>query len=111
MKTPVVNTLEAKTLVQGRVMRVLIVTAFAAIAGCVVGGGYDGGATVGYDVGFYEPFGYDYGGWGPGYGVGLPRRGYDRGGRPDVHSAPHPSYRPAAPSRSMPSLPSHSRGR
>jgi hypothetical protein len=75
-------------------MRVLIVTGFAAIVGCVVGGGYDGGASVGYDVGFYEPFGYDYGGCGPGYGV-----------------APHASYRPAALSRSTPSLPWHSRGR
>jgi hypothetical protein len=110
MNTPVMNALEAKTLVPRRVMRVLIVAGFAAVAGCVAGGGYDGGVSVGYDVGFYEPFGYDYGGWGPGYGVGLPRRGYDRG-RPDFHSAPHPSYRPAAPSRPMPSLPSHSRGR
>jgi hypothetical protein len=96
---------EVNSLVSPRTIRVLIVTAFAAVAGCVVGcvvgGGYDGGATVGYDVGFYEPFGYDYGGWGPGYGVG----------RPDVHSAPHSSYRPAASSRPMPSLPSHSRGR
>jgi hypothetical protein len=100
-----------KTPMNRRSLRALILASFVAIAGCVVGGGgYDGGASVGYDVGFYEPFGYDYGGWGPGYGVGLPRRGYDRG-RPDGHAAPHPSYRPAAPSRSMPSLPSRSRGR
>jgi hypothetical protein len=100
-----------KTLMNRRALRGLIVVAFAAVAGCVVGGGYDGGVNVGYGVGFYEPYGYDYGGWGPGYGVGLPRHGFDRGGRPNIHNAPHPSYRPAAPSRSMPSLPAHSRGR
>jgi len=33
-------------------------------------------------VGFYEAvLAMDYGGWGPGYGVGLPRRGYDRDDR------------------------------
>jgi hypothetical protein len=106
------------TLVNRRSMRALIVIASAALVsaalqGCVVGGGYDGGANVDvdYGVGFYEPYGYEYGGWGPGYGVGPPRRGYDRGGRGDGHGAPHPAYRPAAPSRPMPSLPSHSRGR
>jgi hypothetical protein len=99
-----------------RSMRGLIVASFAALAGCVVGGGYDGdvGVGVGYGVGFYEPGGYDYGGWGPGYAVGPPRRGFDRG-RPDSHPAPHPAphpaYRPAPTSRPMPSLPSHPRGR
>jgi len=68
-----------KTLVHGRSMRGLMIIVFAAAAGCVAGGGYDGGAEVGYDVGFYEPFGYEYGGWGPGYGVGPPGRGFDRG--------------------------------
>jgi len=107
-----------KTLVNRRSMRALFVIVSAALAGCVVGGGYDGGpgadyggAGVDYGVDYYEPFGYDYGGWGPGYGVGPPRRGYDRGGRGDGHVAPHPAYRPAAPSRSMPSLPSRPRGR
>jgi hypothetical protein len=101
-----------KTLVKRRSLSALTLASLAVLAGCVVGGGgYDGGASVGYDVGFYEPFGYDYGGWGPGYGVGLPRRGYDRDRRPDEHAAPHPSYRPASPSRSMPSLPSRSRSR
>jgi len=52
-----------KTLVHGRSMRGLMIIVFAAAAGCVAGGGYDGGAEVGYDVGFYEPFGYEYGGW------------------------------------------------
>ena len=100
-----------KSLMQRRAMRGLMVIMFAAVTGCVAEGGYDGGAEVGYGVDFYEPFGYEYGGWGPGYGVGPPRRGFDRG-RGDFHGgAPHPPYRPAAPSRSMPSLPTHSRGR
>jgi hypothetical protein len=106
-----------KSLVPQRSVRRLMVIVFAAvagcaaIAGCVADGGYDGGVDVGYDVGFYEPFGYEYGGWGPGYRVGPPRRGFDRG-RGDVHGGtPHSSYRPAAPSRSMPSLPTRSRGR
>ncbi len=97
-------------LVSRRSMRGLIVVLFAAVAGCVAGGGYDGGVGVGYAVDLYEPGGYDYGGWGPGYGVGPPRRGGDQG-RADSHAAPHRAYRPASPSRSMPSLPTHSRGR
>ena len=96
------------SLMQRRWMHGLLVVVFAAVAGCVAGGGYDGGVDVGYGVDFYEPFGYEYGGWGPGYGVGPPRRGFDRG---RGEGAPHPAYRPAAPSRSMPSLPSRSRGR
>jgi hypothetical protein len=99
-----------KSLLQRCSMRGLLVVVFAAAAGCVAGGGYDGGVEVGYGVDYYEPFGYEYGGWGPGYGVGPPRRGFDRG-RGDGPGAPHPAYRPAAPSRSMPSLPTRSRGR
>jgi hypothetical protein len=53
------------------------VLALLSLAGCVVGG-YDGGGGVGY-VGYvggvYEPGGYEYGGWGPGYRVGPPRGG------------------------------------
>jgi hypothetical protein len=100
-----------KILVSRRSMRGLIVVMFAAVAGCVVGGGYAGAVGVGYGADFYEPGGYDYGGWGPGYRVGPPRRGFDEGRRPESHAAPHPAYRPAPPSRSMPSLPTHSRGR
>jgi hypothetical protein len=87
------------------------------VQGCVVGGGgyYDGGAEVSYGADFYEPYGYDYGGWGPGYRVGPFRGGdhHDRGGdRPDRGGGRGaPAYRPAAPSRSMPSIPSHSRSR
>jgi hypothetical protein len=86
--------------------------------GCVVAGaGYEDGAEVSYGADFYEPYGYDYGGWGPGYRVGPFRGGDhhpDRGGdhHPDRGGARGaPAYRPAAPSRSMPSIPSHSRSR
>lgn len=69
---------------------------------CVVGGGYDGDVAVG---GYYEPGGYEYGGWGPGYRVG-PVRGGERRGAQASHS-----YRSAAPSRSTPSIAGRSRGR
>jgi hypothetical protein len=48
--------------------------ALLTLAGCVVGG-YGGDAGVGYVGGVYEPGGYEYGGWGPGYRVGPPRGG------------------------------------
>ena len=51
------------------------------IAACAVeGGGYGGGVDVGYVGGVYEPYGYDYGGWGRGYRVGPPRGGPGPGG-------------------------------
>jgi hypothetical protein len=88
------------------------------LGGCVgVGGygydgdpGYYGGSSVGYGVGFYQPYGYNYGGWRPGYQVGPPSRGgFDHPGR--SYSRPSgPSYRPAAPSRPMPSIPMQPRG-
>jgi hypothetical protein len=92
------------------------------VADCAVSGGGVGvgvDASVGYDAGYYEPSGYEYGGWGAGYGV-APRRG-DRGHRDDhpreehpreehPHNRPQqPAYRPPAPGRSMPSLPSRPR--
>lgn len=78
-------------------------------AGCIMS---DGGYGYGYDdgvigAGYYEPYGVDYGGWGPGYHV-APFR--DAGHRPD--GGEHRSsgggshaYRSAPASRSMPSLP------
>ena len=55
------------------------------LAGCVVGG-YGGGVGVGYVGGVYEPGGYEYGGWGPGYRVGPPRGGeYEHGGGDHGH--------------------------
>jgi len=66
------------------------------LAGCVAAGyDGDGGVGVGYVGGFYEPWGYDYGGWGPGYRVGPPHYrggvaggGGGHGGR-GVPSIPH----------------------
>jgi hypothetical protein len=89
----------------------LAIAIVALLQSCVAGGGayYDGGAVdVGYGVDYYEPYGYEYGGWGPGYWVGPGRRGYHR---PDGGGRAAPAYRPAAPSRSMPSIPGRSRSR
>jgi len=84
----------------------------ASLHACVVSGeGYGEIGDVSYGVDFYEPYGYEYGGWGPAYLI-APHR-YDGGrhmggGRPMASS---PAYRPAAPSRPMPSIPGRSRGR
>jgi len=65
---------------------------------------------VGYVGGVYEPPGYVYGGWGPGYHVGPPPHGGER--RPEHPTqAPPRAYRPAPPSRPAPSIPSRPRGR
>jgi len=102
----------------------VLATAFGAVAlttlfACAVTGvGVEGSA--GYDGGYYESSGYDYGGWGGTYLVGPGRccdhrddhrdRGHDghdaRGGQ-----AGHaPAYRPAPAGRSAPSIPGRSRG-
>ncbi len=67
----------------------------AILAGCAVEGvGYGGDVGVSYAGDFYEPFGYEYGGWGGGYRVGPPRGHRDdhggAGGRraPSIPSAP-----------------------
>ena len=86
---------------------VLGLMALLGLMACVATG-YDGEVGVGYVGGYYEPYGYDYGGWGPGYRVGPPRGGE---GHPDHHPGGHaPPYRAAAPSRGMPSIPTRSRG-
>jgi len=75
---------------------------------CVVAdGGYGYGPDVGvtYVGGYYEPYGYEYGGWGGGYRVGP-----SRGGAPRRDSGSRP-YRAAPASRHTPSIPSRSRGR
>jgi hypothetical protein len=83
--------------------------------GCAVTGvGVEG--SVGYDGGYYEPYGYDYGGWGLGYRV-APGRCCDR--RDDRHDRPAPvgrggrapAYHPAPAGRSAPSIPGRPRGR
>jgi hypothetical protein len=69
-----------------------------ALSGCLVGGGGDVGVGVGvgYGGGFYEPGGYEYGGWGSGYRVGPPRGVREERG--------------ARPGRSAPSIPRGERG-
>jgi hypothetical protein len=74
----------------------------------VTGVGVDGSVGVGYDAGYYEPYGYDYGGWGPGYIVG-PGRGGDRRGHGPHLGGGH-AYRPAPSFRPTPSIPGGSRG-
>ncbi len=64
------------------------------------------GDDLGYGLDFFEPFGYGYGAWGGGYLVGPWAGGYGRGG-----AGQHPSFRPAAPSRPMPSIPMRPRFR
>ena len=85
-----------------------IVGTLTVLSGCLLpNGGYDYGGGIG--AAYYEPYGADYGGWGPGYHVapfrGEGRRSYGGGGH-----ASAPSYRSAPASRSMPSLPSHGGG-
>ena len=81
--------------------------ALLVVAACAVGvggpgyGGYDG---VGYVVGYYEPGGYDYGGWGGRYRVGPPRGGAGHdGGRAAAGG------RPTGGGRAAPSIPGRPR--
>jgi len=85
------------------------VVALTLLNACAVTG-VEGTVGVGYDAGYYEPWGYDYGGWGTGYRVG-PGRGGDRRGDAHGDRGGHShSYRPAPPERRTPSIPSRSRG-
>jgi hypothetical protein len=94
-------------------LTVLLGLSACAVTG--VGVGYDGGYD--YGGGFYEPYGYDYGGWAPGYRVGPPRGGYGGGygghgpggGGPGPGGGGHP-YHSAPPGHSMPSMPGRPRG-
>jgi hypothetical protein len=77
---------------------------------CVVdpGYGYGGGSSVSVGLDYYEPLGFDYGGWGRNYRSGPPRgevRSFRDGGGAAAHA-----YRSAPAGRAMPSLPSGSRG-
>ena len=89
--------------------------ALLALAACAVSGGgvaYDGytDVGVGYAGGFYEPYGYYYGGWAGRYHVGPPRGGPrggeghpgGGGGRPIGHSG--------GGGRAAPSIPGRPRG-
>jgi hypothetical protein len=91
--------------------------AMAALLLCacaVTGVGVEG--SVGYDGGYYEPYGYDYGGWGAAYRVGPSRCCDHRDDHHDDHRdvdrgrvGHAPAYRPAPAGRSAPSIPSRSR--
>jgi hypothetical protein len=82
---------------------IALALALTQLNACAVEGvGVDGSVGVGYDAGYYEPYGYEYGGWGPGYRVGPGRGGDRRGGHPG-------SYRPAPSSRPTPSIPNRPR--
>jgi hypothetical protein len=92
----------------------------------VTGVGVDSSVGVGYVGGYYEPYGYDYGGWGGAYRVGPSRccehrddhghdgrGGHDGGGHEagghDGHAGRAPAYRPAPAGRPAPSIPGRSR--
>ena len=76
---------------------------FMGLVGCVATVGYDGydgsDNAFGYGGGLYAPYGYSYGGWGPGYHVGPPRGGERRGERA---GSPYHSRMPSRPSPSIP---------
>lgn len=76
-------------------------------AGCVADGGYGypPAVSVGVGLDYYEPWGFDYGGWGPRYHVGPPREGM----RPHGDATGH-GFRPAPPGRAMPSIPTMPHG-
>jgi hypothetical protein len=85
------------------------------LTGCAVTGvGVEG--SVGYDGGYYEPYGYDYGGWGVGYRV-APSRCCAR--HDDHHDHPvdrgrgsrPPAYHRPPAGRSAPSIPGRPRSR
>ena len=79
----------------------LILMLVAAIQGCAGYGGGGYGYGEDYGVGFYEPYGYYYGGWGGGYRVGPWRGEHDhhRG-----EGGGHGDHRP------MPSIPTRAPG-
>ncbi len=86
---------------------VCMIALLALLASACAGPGYGYDEGVGIGAGYYEPYGYDYGGWGPGYAVGPYRGGHgpDRGGG----GRPGHAYRSAPASRSAPSIPSGGR--
>jgi hypothetical protein len=100
------------SILRGGRMAGLGAAALLMLGACAVTGvGVEG--SVGYDGGYYEPYGYDYGGWGVGYRVGPSRccdhRDDHPGGRGRVGRAP--AYRPAPAGRAAPSIPGRSRPR
>ncbi len=83
-------------------------------SGCAVTGeggyGNSGDVTVSFRRDYYDPFGFDYGPWGPDYQVGPYRGGAQRPQR-SAGNAPGRNYRPAPASHSVPSIPSRPRPR
>jgi hypothetical protein len=84
-------------------------TLMVMLSGCFFPGGgygYDDGGGIGAT--YYEPSGFDYGGWGHGYQV-APFRGGDHHPTGGGSHTSTRAYRSAPASHSMPSIPSHSR--
>jgi hypothetical protein len=82
--------------------RLIGLLACASLAGCAVpDGGYGYGYGGGLGANYYQPYAFDYGGWGPGYNVGPYRGGYHR----DDHFGGEHAWRGPPPGRGMPSLP------
>jgi len=90
------------------VLAFVVWTVMVLLSGCILpGGGYEyGGGDIG--AAYYEPYGLDYGGWGPGYHVAPYRGGYHRPTSGGGHASAR-AYRPAPASHSVPSIPSQSR--
>ena len=96
-------------LLRWSVLAIVVGTLTVLLSGCAftVGGyGYDDGG--GFGAAYYEPYGVDYGGWGPGYHVAPVRGGDHRPTSGGGHASAH-TYRSAPASHSMPSIPSQSR--
>jgi len=80
------------------------------VSACVAYGGpatqYEVGVEAG--PGYYEPYGFDYGGWGGDYRV-APYRDGMRGGQRGGADHGARAFRAAPSSRAMPSIPSGAR--
>lgn len=89
------------------------IAALVLSACAVTGVGVEG--SVGYDAGYYAPYGYDYGDWGVGYVVGPGRccdhRDEHRDHPDRGHGGHRPAYRPAPVGRPAPSIPGRHRTR
>jgi hypothetical protein len=76
------------------------------VTGCV-GSGTSTTTSIDYGVGFYRPWGYNYGGWNSGYFVAPPRRGW--GGPHGGWGGPRGGGRWVGPGRPLRSIPSQPR--
>ena len=61
--------------------------ALLTLSACVATGYGDSGGGIGYVGGYYEPAGYEVGGWGSGYRVGPPRAAVRGRGAPSIPHA------------------------